>query len=105
MYLVIVMDLYSLRIGGWYMDKRMTMDLINKALIKAYSLRQPPKGLVFRSDCGSQNTSKHFRKLLKSNGIRVSMGDVVACWDNAVFERFFGSLKHEWLFKVHQPIR
>ncbi len=37
--------------------------------------------------------------------MRASMGDVGACWDNAVVERFFGSLKHDWLFKVHQPTR
>ena len=59
MYLAIVMDLYSRRIVGWHIDKRMTTDLVSKAMIKAYSLRQPPKGLVFHSDRGSQYTSKH----------------------------------------------
>lgn len=105
MYLAIVMDLYSRRIVGWHIDKRMTSDLVEKALIKAYNLRQPPKGLVFHSDRGSQYTSSRYRKLLKSYGMRASMGDVGACWDNAVVERFFGSLKHDWLFKVHQPTR
>jgi len=38
-------------------------------------------------------------------GLRSSMGDVGACWDNAVVERFFGSLKHDWVLKVHQPTR
>ena len=101
----IVMDLYSRRIVGWHIDKRMTTDLISKALMKAYNLRQPPKGLVFHSDRGSQYTSKRFGKLLKGYGIRASMGDVGACWDNAVVERFFGSLKHDWIFKVAQPTR
>ena len=105
MYLAIVMDLYSRRIVGWAIDKRMTTSLISRALIKAYNLRQPPKGLVFHSDRGSQYTSKDYAKLLRSYGIRASMGDVGACWDNAVVERFFGSLKHDWLFKVHQPTR
>jgi len=105
MYLAIVMDLYSRRIVGWHIDKRMTTDLISKALVKAYNLRQPPKGLVFHSDRGSQYTSKRFGKLLKGYGIRPSMGDVGACWDNAVVERFFGSLKHDWIFKVAQPTR
>ncbi len=50
MYLAIVMDLYSRRIVGWHIDKRMTTDLVSKAMIKAYNLRQPPKGLVFHSD-------------------------------------------------------
>jgi len=105
MYLAIVMDLYSRRIVGWHVDKRMTKDLVCKALIKAYNLRQPGKGLVFHSDRGSQYTSKGYRKLLASYGMRASMGDVGACWDNAVVERFFGSLKHDWLLKIHQPTR
>lgn len=105
MYLAIVMDLYSRRIVGWHVDKRMTTDLVSRALIKAYNLRQPPKGLVFHSDRGSQYTSKAYRRLLESYGMRASMGDVGACWDNAVVERFFGSLKHDWLLKVHQPSR
>jgi len=102
MYLAIVMDLYSRRIVGWYIDKRMTTDLISKALMKAYNLRQPSRGLVFHSDRGSQYTSKRFGKILKGYA---SMGDVGACWDNAVVERFFGSLKHDWIFKVAQPTR
>jgi len=102
MYLAIVMDLYSRRIVGWHIDKRMTTDLVSKAMIKAYNLRQPPKGLVFHSDRGSQYTSKNYRKLLANYGIRASMGDVGACWDNAVVEIFFGSLKHDWLLKVPQ---
>lgn len=105
MYLAIVMDLYSRRIVGWHIDKRMTTDLVSKAIIKAYNLRQPKPGLVFHSDRGSQYTSKRFRKLLAGYGIRSSMGGVGACWDNAVVERFFGSLKHDWILKVHQPTR
>ncbi len=105
MYLAVVMDLYSRRIVGWHVDKRMTTGLIGKALMKAYNLRQPPKGLVFHSDRGSQYTSKRYRKLLKSYRMRASMGDVGACWDNAVVERFFGSLKHDWVLKIAQPTR
>ncbi|PMG49442.1 integrase [Shewanella sp. 10N.286.52.B9] len=105
MYLAVVMDLYSRRIVEWHIDKRMTTDLISKALMKAYNLRQPARGLVFHSDRGSQYTSKQFGKLLSTYGIQASMGDVGACWDNAVVERFFGSLKHDWVFKVAQPTR
>ena len=105
MYLAIVMDLYSRRIVGWAISKRMTTDLICKAMIMAYNLRQPAKGLVFHSDRGSQYTSKRYRKLLDGYGMRASMGDVGACWDNAVVERFFGSLKHDWIFKIAQPTR
>lgn len=105
MYLAIVMDLYSRRIVGWYISKRMTTDLISKAMIMAYSLRKPLRGLVFHSDRGSQYTSKRYQKLLKNYGARSSMGDVGACWDNAVVERFFGSLKHDWIFNISQPTR
>ena len=105
MYLAIVMNLYSRRIVGLHIDKRMTQDLVSKALTKAVNLRQPKKGLVFHSDRGSQYTSKRFRKLVKGYGLRSSMGDVGACWDNAVVERFFGSLKHDWVLKIHQPTR
>lgn len=79
MYLAVVMDLYSRRIVGWHIDKRMTTDLVSKAMIKAYNLRQPPNGLIFHTDRGSQYTSKRFRNLLNSYGIRPSMGDVGAC--------------------------
>ena len=74
------MDLYSRRIIGWTTDKRMTTNLISRAMVTAYNLRQPPQGLVFHSDRGSQYTSK----LLVSYGMRASMGGVGACWDNVV---------------------
>lgn len=105
MYLAVVMDLYSRRIVGWHADKRMTTDLVCKAFQRAYALRRPSKGCVFHSDRGSQYTSKKYRALLARYSMRASMGDVGACWDNAVVERFFGSLKHDWLFKVAQPTR
>lgn len=105
MYLAVVMDLYSRRIVGWHIDKRMTTGLVSRAMFKALNLRRPKKGLVFHSDRGSQYTSKPYRKLLKQQGVRASMGDVGACWDNAVVERFFGSLKHDWILKVVQPTR
>jgi putative transposase len=99
------MDIYSRRIVGWFTSKRMTTDLISKAMIKAYNLMRPPKGLVFHSNRGSQYTSWRYRQLLESYGVRASMGDVGACWDNAVVERFFGSLKHNWIFKITHPTR
>lgn len=105
MYLAVVMDLYSRRIVGWHISKRMTTDLISKALTQAFWMRKPAKGLIFHSDRGSQYTSKTYRKLLTRYRMRASMGDVGACWDNAVVERFFGSLKHDWIFKQHQPTR
>ena len=71
--------------------------------MKAYNLRNPPRGLVVHTERGSQYTGKVFQNLLNSYGLRSSMGDVGACRDNAVMERFWGSLKHEWLHLVAQP--
>lgn len=61
--------------------------------------------MIFHSDRGSQYTSKAFRRLLKRRHINASMSGVGACWDNAVVERFFGSLKNEWLLKVYHLTR
>ena len=105
MYLAVVMDLYSRRIVGWHIDRRMTSALISRALTQAVNLRQPPFGLVFHSDRGSQYTGKIYQRLLTKCKIRPSMGDVGACWDNAVVERFFGSLKHDWILKMAHPTR
>ena len=105
LYLAVVMDLYSRRIVGWAIDKRMTQALVSRAMIQAISLRQPNRSMVFHSDRGSQYTSCHYRKLLADHGIHASMSSVGACWDNAVVERFFGSLKHDWILKVAQPTR
>lgn len=105
LYLAAVMDLYSRRIVGWQVDNRMTSSLVCGALMKAYNLRNPPRGLVMHTDRGSQYTGNRFQSMLKGYGLRSSMGDVGACWDNAVMERFWGSLKHEWLLLVPQPTR
>ena len=71
----------------------------------AINLRQPRAGLVFHSDRGSQYTGKLYQSLSASFDIQPSMADVSACWDNAVVERFFGSLKHDWILRVTQPTR
>ena len=94
------MDLYSRKIIGWAMDKRMTTPLVARAMQMAIHLRRPAKGLIFHSDRGSQYTSQPFQQLLQRHTIQAFMNGVGACWDNAVVERFFGSLKNEWLLKV-----
>lgn len=70
LYLAIVMDLYSRKIIGWAMDKRMTTDLVARAMQMAITLRKPMQGLIFHSDRGSQYTSKRFGNLLKQHGIQ-----------------------------------
>lgn len=105
MCLAMVMDLYSRKIIGWAMDKRMTTPLVARAMQMAIHLRRPAKGLIFHSDRGSQCTSQPFRQLLQRHAVRASMSGVGACWDNAVVERFFGSLKNEWLLKAYHLTR
>ena len=77
LYLAVVMDLYSRRIVGWHISKRMTRSLVEKALIKAHNLRKPPKGVVFHSDRGSQYTSVGFRSLLERLRLPSKYG---RCW-------------------------
>ena len=97
LYLAVVMDLYSRRIVGWAMDKRMKTDLVLKALAMAYWHRKPPKGLLHHSDRGSQYACPDYQKRLEQYGMRASMSRKGDCWDNAPMERFFRSLKSERL--------
>ena len=95
-YLAVVIDLYSRRIVGWAMDRRMKQALVIRALMMAINLRQPPPGLLHHSDRGSQYASYAYQDLLKQHGMIASMSRKGNCWDNSPVERFFGSLKREW---------
>jgi putative transposase len=95
-YLAVVIDLYSRRVVGWAMDRRMKKALVMRALMMAVNLRQPPSGLLHHSDRGSQYASHAYQKLLKQYGMIPSMSRKGNCWDNAPVERFFSSLKREW---------
>jgi len=98
LYLAVVIDLFSRKVVGWSMGSRMKAQLVCDALMMAIWQRKPKAGLIHHSDRGSQYASKAFRKLLKVHGIRGSMSAKGDCWDNAVAESFFGSLKQE---RVH----
>lgn len=95
-YLAVVIDLYSRRVVGWSMDRRMKKALVIRALMMAVNLRKPPPGLIHHSDRGSQYASHDYQKLLKQHGMICSMSRKGNCWDNAPIERFFSSLKREW---------
>lgn len=95
LYLAVVIDLCSRRIVGWSMSSRMKAKLVCDALQMALWRRRPKAGLIHHSDRGSQYASKAFRRLLKAHGIIGSMSRKGDCWDNAVVESFFGSLKRE----------
>ena len=95
-YLAVVIDLYSRRVVGWFIDRRMKKALVIRALMMAINLRKPPSGLIHHSDRGSQYASHAYQKLLKQHGMIPSMSRKGNCWDNAPVERFFSSLKREW---------
>ena len=97
LYLAIIIDLYSRRVIGWCMDRRMTRSLVIRALMMAVNLRNPPPGLIHHSDRGSQYAAGAYQALLSQRGIICSMSRKGNCWDNAPVERFFSSLKREWL--------
>jgi len=93
LYLATVIDLFSRRVVGWSMSSRMTADLVNDALLSAIWRRKPGKGLLWHTDRGSQYASHSHRDLLKDYGIVQSMSRKGNCWDNAVAESFFHTLK------------
>ena len=95
-YLAVVIDLYSRRVVGWSMDRRMKKALVIRALMMAINLRNPEPGLIHHSDRGSQYASHAYQTLLKQHGLIPSMSRKGNCWDNAPVERFFSSLKREW---------
>ncbi len=97
LYLAVVIDLFSRKIVGWSMDHRMKAQLVNDALLMAIWKRKPQKGLVWHTDRGSQYASYSHKDLLLKYGIVQSMSRKGNCWDNAVMERFFRSLKAERL--------
>jgi len=99
LYLAVVIDLYSRRVVGWSMQEHMQASLVNDALYMALCNRNPPKGLLWHTDRGSQYASDSHRQLLKEYGIIQSMSRKGNCWDNAVSESFFHTLKVEL---VHQ---
>ena len=95
LYLAVVIDLCSRKVVGWSMSTRMKAQLVCDALRMAIWRRRPTAGLIHHSDRGSQYASKSFRRLLKVHGFIGSMSRKGDCWDNAVVESFFGSLKQE----------
>ena len=95
LYLAVVIDLCSRKVVGWSMSSRMKAQLVCDALTMAIWQRRPQPGLIHHSDRGSQYASKAFRQLLEISGLKGSMSRKGDCWDNAVVESFFGSLKQE----------
>ena len=98
LFLAVIVDLFSRQIVGWSLDKTMTRELVLAALRQACFRRKPGTGLIFHSDRGSQYCSTDFRKALKQHCMLQSQSRKGDCWDNAVVESFFHTLKTEAIF-------
>jgi putative transposase len=104
-YLATVIDLASRRVVGFALADHMRSSLVSEALTMATTARRPAPGLIFHSDRGSQYTSREFMVLLAANRMRRSLSRPRQCWDNAVAESFFGTLKEELVYRQPWPTR
>jgi putative transposase len=105
LYLAAVQDAYSRRIVGWSMADHMRAELVVDALQMAVSRRRPAPGLIHHSDQGSQYVSLAFGQAARDAGIARSMGSKGDCYDNAVAESFFATLKKELVHRHSWPTR
>lgn len=99
LYLAAVVDIYSRMAIGWAMGNTHNEQLVTDALLMAVRRRRPHPGLLHHSDRGSEFTSHGYRALLKSYGIEVSMSRKADCYDNALMESFFGTVKEECVYR------
>jgi putative transposase len=99
MYVAVVLDLFSRRVVGWATAAHMRTELVLSALGMALGRRVPDTGLLHHSDRGSQYTSAAYRSALRDNGVVCSMSRKGNCWDNAVVESFFATLKKDLIHR------
>jgi transposase InsO family protein len=105
-YLATVIDLSSRRVVGWALDSHMRTELVTDALKMAISTRGPAAGVVFiRTAARTHNTSKDYALLAKRHGVALSIGRRGQCWDNAVAESFFATIKRELISQRAWPTR
>jgi len=104
-YLAVVLDLCSRMIVGWEVSSRLTASLVTSAVQRALYWRQPSEGLILHSDRGSQYASTELRSLAKEQMLHLSMGRTGSCYDNAVTESFFHTLKTEHIYFHHYDTR
>jgi transposase InsO family protein len=102
-YLATVIDLASRRVVGWALADHMRTELVGDALEMAFGSRRPPAGAIFHSDRGCQYTSRDYRQLAADHGIVLSLGRKGECWDNAVAESFFATIKRELIDRRPWP--
>jgi putative transposase len=100
LYLAVVLDLFARRVVGWAVSDRLHQELALEALRKALAIRRPDKGLIHHSDRGSQYCATTYQAALKKHGLQVSMSGKGNCFDNAVVETFFKTLKSELVWRT-----
>jgi putative transposase len=105
LYLATVLDVFSRRVVGWAVADNMRTELPLEALAMAVRDRGPKPGLMHHSDRGSQYASREYRKALTANGMKCSMSRKGNCWDNAVAESFFATLKGELIYRQTWPTK
>lgn len=105
LYLAVVLDLFSRRVVGWSLSERLERGLALDALGMALKGRQPAGGMLHHSDRGSQYASQEYQQLLAAHGILSSMSRSGNCWDNAVAESFFATLKIELVYQTQWRTR
>ena len=98
LYLAIFIDVFSRQVIGWSMARRINKELVYDALLMALWRRNFPKGVIVHTDRGSQYCSKKYQQLLKDNKLICSMSGKGCCYDNALAESFFHSLKVECIY-------
>jgi transposase InsO family protein len=105
LYLATVLDLASRRVVGWATADHLRTDLVAQALTNAVAARRPTGEVIFHSDRGCQYTSDQYAELAERLGVRLSVGRKGQCWDNAVAESFFATIKSELLDRRAWPTR
>ena len=105
LYLAVVLDLYSRSVIGWATSKRINQELVCNALKRALWRRGFPKGVIMHTDRGSQYCSNSYQRLLKKHELKCSMSKKGDCWDNAVAESFFKTLKVEQVYQTSYSTR
>ena len=104
-YLATVIDLASRRVVGWALADHMRTELVEEALEVAFATRRPSAGVIFHSDRGCQYTSQDYATLARDRGVVLSVGMAGECWDNAVAESFFATIKRELIDTRAWPTR
>jgi putative transposase len=97
LYLAVILDVFSRRVVGWSMAEHMRTEIVLRALEMALTRRRPPAGLIHHSDHGSQYTAAAFATRCQAAQMRLSMGSIGDCYDNALAESFFATLEGDLL--------